>query len=312
MSGLLNPDDFQREFEVENAEPVVDGVPHLSASSIGSYLLCPRSWWYEKIFGVRGPASSALICGTAMHAAAEVGMREKLETGEDISPEVAQDIARETTVQGYEEQAESVEDTGLRDHLIDDKDSEEAIDRSTSMALIWATQSSPLVMPREVESEYRSVIGGVRIVGRLDVIADSGEIIDWKTSSKKPSRGQADCAIQAELYPVMTGCGGMTFIYHVSNKRTKEAIPQRVSASVIDMAPKRSQATVEHVARAIRAGSFPRNRTGWKCSQKMCPFYARCMSGADDQLVAETSEAIRANQAEKEAPHVSHDTRRVA
>lgn len=60
--------------------PLVLGTPNrvfgaASASQIETYRLCPRKWYFEKVFGIRSPATPSQLKGTKIHERAEGYLR---------------------------------------------------------------------------------------------------------------------------------------------------------------------------------------------------------------------------------------------
>ena len=72
-----------------------DSLPYLRASSIRTYLRCPRQFWYVYVQGLRVPPGAAATAGTAMHRAAELGLLEKIDTGKDPDPDDSAQAAAE-------------------------------------------------------------------------------------------------------------------------------------------------------------------------------------------------------------------------
>jgi RecB family exonuclease len=265
-------------------------IDHLSASSIAQYLRCPRQWAYVRLFGIKAPPDGGLVRGTAFHAGAEHGMRQKIATGNDPNPAEVADVARDAAVEGLEQAERDAEETGLVEHIRDQgMDRGQVIDGSARLAETWAIDAAPHVAPVAVEQEISAEIAGVTVSGRLDVVEADG-VRDWKTSGKTPAADDVAKSVQTEIYAAITQLP-ISYTYLISGKDKIKVVTYDVPNSMVTAAPALAADTVAHVAAGIAAGSFPRNRAGWHCSRRWCAFHSRCMSGRDDATFAEIRKA---------------------
>jgi RecB family exonuclease len=260
------------------------GQRHVSSSQIGMYRRCPRQWAYRYILGLKIPPDGGLIVGSGVHHAAEVGMLHKRDTGENPDPDMCRTAAAEYITDEL--------DTGEVRIGEDEPGPDELVDRATRIADVWAVEAAPMVMPVEVEQRFDITLGGIPVTGRLDVITDSG-IVDWKTSKRSPQVADLIKSQQTEMYAAASD-KGMAYIYLIDTPKMTKVVPVTLSHDDVATARRLAESTVVDVAEGMALGVWPRNRTGWHCSQRWCGYYERCMSGKDDSDLAERASTNRA------------------
>jgi hypothetical protein len=137
-----------------------------------------------------------------------------------------------------------------------------------------------------VEQEFNIEVAGVTVVGRYDVKTD-GTVIDWKSSSRAPSRTQVSNSPQTEVYALASGLD-VEYIYVVDSVRNgPRVVPQALDQTEMDTARSMAELTIGDVADGMARGVWPRNRNGWHCSPDKCGYYRRCMAGKDDATLRE-------------------------
>lgn len=260
-------------------------IDHVSATQIGMYQRCPRQWAYRNILKIKSPPDAAILCGSGMHYAAEVGMIEKTKTGADPKPDDSADAARDYVRDEFA--------TG--EVILSEKDTRGGItDKAVRLSRKWAEDAAPMVEPLEVEQEFDTIIEGVKVVGRFDVVT-STSIVDWKSSSRAPVRTNLTNSPQTELYSFVSG-RAMEFIYVIDSVRNGARVQrEELAMHEVEQARALTKSTVADVAAGMASGIWPRNRTGWHCSPQKCGYYRRCMAGKDDATFKEMAHAAHAD-----------------
>ena len=260
------------------------GVERLSASSISMFQRCPRSWAYRYVLGLKSPPDAGLVTGSGMHYAAEVLMGAKVVTGENPDPSDAAEIAHDY----------AAEELATGEVITDGAEHEANIlDRTARLGSLWAEYAAPGVNPAKVETTFTVELGGVPVMGRLDVITREGTVVDWKSAKRSPAPGDVGKKVQTELYAAATEMP-VEFIYVVDSPRVQKVVPVALSREEIAQARMLAGSTVADTAAAMASGAWPRNRDGWHCSKKWCGYYDRCMSGRDDATLNDLGAAARA------------------
>ena len=259
-------------------------IEHISATQIGMYQRCPRQWAYRYVLKVKSPPDAAILCGSGMHHAAEVGMLEKSVTGENPKPDDSADAARDYVANEF----------AAGEVVLSQKDTRGGIvDKAVRLTRKWAEDAAPLVEPVGVEQSFDTEISGIKVIGRFDVVTDSS-IIDWKSSSRKPARAQIANSPQTEVYALVSG-RAVNYIYVVDSVRNGPAVHEApLTDDEVNTARAVATATVEDVSAGMASGVWPRNRNGWHCSPDRCGYYRRCMASKDDSTLREMAQVANA------------------
>jgi hypothetical protein len=155
-------------------------VPHISPSSITSFMKCPRQWQETYIFGRRGTSNNSLVIGSAVHLALS-----RLFQGEQVG-----DYWNETIA--------SDERNGPIDWKKDTPEGAQKI--SEAMIYHYWTLVGKFLKPLNSEMETTHYVDGVEIgiLGIPDLVT-ADRIIDFKTTAY--FRGiNKDWVIQQAIY----------------------------------------------------------------------------------------------------------------
>lgn len=267
----LTDEEVERQDAVSNGMAAI-GLHHVSATQISMYRDCPRQWAYRYVLGVKAPPGGALVVGSGVHKAAEIGMLNKLKGGGNPKPDDMATFAVDY-IDGEVKGGEVVIDEG--------EDAGELKDRAASLAIAWATEAAPHVHPTAVEVEFDVPIAGVSVIGRMDVVTDT-HVVDWKTKRRnKPNRMDAVKSVQSEIY-ARAANKPVTYVYLVDQAKGVSVVDVALDAGESAEARAMAESTVRGVSEGMALGVWPRNRTSWRCSAKACGYYERCMAGRDD------------------------------
>jgi len=168
-----------------------DGELILSASSVGTYLRCPKQWEFAYIHKERRPPTIKQALGIASHEAYDKDMTAKLATGENWPLSLVED-AFSTDYdakwrEGFSILKENEEDPGAA------KDQQIRVIRKYSLDL------APLIEPVMVEQSFIIEVDGILYSGTLDLasidrlfvnpetIRETIKVRDWKNTAQKPS-----------------------------------------------------------------------------------------------------------------------------
>jgi hypothetical protein len=193
-----------------------DGLPdHISASQVGMMLRCPEQYRQHYVLGRRERPGSALVWGTADHAAIAVSLEQKIETHEDLPTSDVQDAFVDAL-------DKAVDDAGGPSEVDWQEDAADIRDKGTALVAVYHETVSPRIQPVGVEEPFKMVglfDGALPVVGRIDVeTADS--VIDRKTANRAESTPKPQWTSQSLLYRVMTS---KPMEWHLSVKPGKSA-----------------------------------------------------------------------------------------
>lgn len=230
---------------------VIDDETTLSASSVATFLRCPKQWEYAYIYHVKRPPRVKQIVGIAAHEAVEVNYRQKIDSYEDLPVGDVQDAFSTA----YDRQKVDVE--------APEEDPGKAKDSGLLAVAEYHKRVSPKVQPLFVEAPVAFHIDGIPYSGVVDVVDHEERIRDLKVTSRKPS-GSGDYGINmigyALGYRMLHGGSEQDLVldyvvrtkepYHYPVSNGGPASPEAITAFA---------GIIASVSSAIKAGSFPPN-----------------------------------------------------
>lgn len=255
----------------------------LSASQLGMFLRCPRQWAFRYIEKLVIPPNGAMKQGNAIHKAVEKNYVQKMDTKIDLPENDLTDFFATEFEQQLE--AEEVQ-------LNEDETKGGLLDQGVQLVRVFRSGIAPKVQPVAVERNFKVVVGKdktqIVLNGYIDVIDEQGRIRDTKAMA--PSRVPKSDAL---------GCDLQLSTYALARKlEDKDSLPTETTPArlMLDVTVKLAHPearilptarsieglrmhvnTIGNVAKAIAADAFPRNPTGWWCSEKWCGYWSRCM-----------------------------------
>lgn len=241
-------------------------VPHLSASSISTFLRCPRRWWFKYVAKLPEPSDMGLVAGSSFHDVAEHVMNLRLQGFDLPSGPEAEDLAR-----GYVDERSAKAGLADEDIII-------ASDRSARQSRAWVEKVAPDMNPVSVEDKFDTIIEGVRVIGRFDLVDADGICHDWKTKARKPTEDEHMRSVQSEVYArVHDGPIGYTYLIDRPKEGSADVVRRLIqNHNDLTQLKEMAEESISDTARSIRSGVFPRRRDHHMCSQKWCPHYTEC------------------------------------
>lgn len=171
----------------------VGAAPVLSATSLKSFLRCPKQYYFSHIEEIKAPPKIRMMLGTAAHAAVEHNFVQKIETREDEPLADVQDAFSTS----YDYQIQEVEKP--------DEDPMRAKDQGLGLVRVHHFEVAPEVQPLWVEQqaiirlisthaegcdEGESCTCGVPYSATIDTVDEARQVRDLKTTERTPSMGQ--------------------------------------------------------------------------------------------------------------------------
>lgn len=252
-------------------DPVLPGGA-FSHSQYETWKSCGRAYEFKYPKGIRFGPGPAMARGTAIHAAVETALRQKMATGETPSLEGQMAVA----ATAFDKAKEAVEDWG-------DESAGKVKDTALSLYRVYHVNALPKITPIEVEEPFVVKVGTVTVRGVIDLVdkatdhpGDPGrlEVVDLKTSASKWSENDVKSDAQLSLYTAVKRLAYARIDNLVS---TKTPAIHRLTTTRGPRDHRNLIEDYEQVVDFIKRGVFPMApMDSWKCTPKWCSYYGLC------------------------------------
>jgi hypothetical protein len=112
-------------------------------------------------------------------------------------------------------------------------------------------------------------------VAIVDVLDSGGRLIDFKASSRRPSRVSPDYAFQLATYQQITpGASGDVRIDNLVKTKAVQIVQQAYTVAEPDI--RATQVLYPMAQKAMGSGMYCPNRQSMLCSHKHCSFWKHC------------------------------------
>jgi len=238
---------------------------------------CPAAYYQRYILGRKVPPGIALHMGTGLHAAADVNFTQKMATREDLPRDVFEDAAEQEFNRRLKDEGVllSKEDAGRATLYL-----EECKVKTIQMAGVLHDDVAPDVQPIAVERDIeftRDATPGIVYAGRLDVLDETHDVIDVKSSKARWGAGKAEEQDQPVFYlpgaRETLGTKSEEFVYHIVTKaKTPTHQVVRTTRDESDLVALEERAKTMKAMRD--AGLFPPCDPGsWRCRPLYCAYF---------------------------------------
>ena len=277
---------FAKGFRVQDEKPTIQNRkskierPHLSPSQLETFCQCPERWRRIYLEGERLPPATAMLRGTAVHAAAKANFEQKIESRQDLPPADLAAVADASF--SAELENGGVELTAEEESMGKEKVLGQSRDAAVKMAEFHAREQAPDYQPVLVEAPFRVELPGSHdLVGVIDLADDRKRVTDLKTASRRKNQADADDSLQLTVYDVghrvLTGqpAAELRLDTIVQGKRDLSRHVLSTERTPADFAALAQRVNV--VTASIAAGVFtPAPLGAWWCSGKWCGFHRTC------------------------------------
>lgn len=256
--------------------------PHLSCSQISMYLRCPKQYEFRYIDGIKEPPGVALIEGTSHHDTNEINNIHKMKTGKD-KPAKAQSKA-----------FADIFNTNSKEIKKWDEKKDVIIQRGQKLQEYYIQKVAPRLFPSMVEDYVEINLGGIKIIGYMDVGGKLASLIktkvkedialDYKITSRLKSEDQLKSDLQLTFYGWQFSAKNEKI--NRDNMKVgfcvfKKAKVPVVEIQAIQFAWERIRwfrYLALQVANSISLGAFPPCDSTFNplCSPTYCGYYRRC------------------------------------
>lgn len=236
----------------------------LSPSSVAMYLSCSARYKYRKVDQLPDPKSGARLQGSAVHDTLAENFTQKIETRRDLDAAGAKAIYR----LAWDQMAVEAE-------FRDDEDPAALRAQGEELMLRYLDEAAPSIQPAAVELHVSGRIGGVAVQGYIDLLDDTGRVIDVKTAARKPSEVSADYTFQLATYTQLCEqASGAARVDTLVKTKTPQLV--QIDCKVDQAQVDATQKLYPLVQRGIRGRWFAPNRASIFCSRAHCGFWRAC------------------------------------
>jgi CRISPR/Cas system-associated exonuclease Cas4 (RecB family) len=201
-----------------------------------------------------------------VHEALAENFKQKIQTRRDLPVEGVRIAFRDS----FERQLDEVA-------LDADDDIADAKNCGETMVRVYMDQAAPAIDPAAVELPVSGEIGGVPVSGFVDLMDTAGNIIDLKTSSKKPSGVSAAHRLQITTYSMLAPkASGKARVDTLTKTKTVNLHSNTVEISPED---RRHTARLYSITlEQMRSGLVKPNRGSFFCSRRACSYADQCQA----------------------------------
>lgn len=241
-------------------------LDHLSPSQVSAFLHCGQSWVFRYVEGVKTPMSGPLVRGRALDDAATLHYRGKAR-GHGLEPEefVAAALASHDSLVGNEDVA--LEGT-----------CEESAAIVRRAATGYYERIARKLTPRsaeDVQRRYTANLDGLKVVGIVDLVTNTKQVVDTKLKARLPSQRDLDRDFQLATYAWLTGLRSLALAVAQPTGQATLLWTERDEQDVAQV-----QLVYQRVALCIGLGvAVPAAPDSWLCCPAYCGFWARCPFG---------------------------------
>jgi RecB family exonuclease len=168
---------------------------HLSASSLGMVLRCPRQFYRRYILGEKQRPGESIVIGSFFHETLDWNYKTKIESHTD------QPLSEVTQYMGDVAVPKVLEEEGGEDNILWDTDLNTAHKDSERIMSAYYRLVVPRIQPVGTEERFEMFFPGIEvpIIGYVDV-RDETRILDTKTGKQATRKVKPSWQLQGRLY----------------------------------------------------------------------------------------------------------------
>lgn len=234
---------------------------NITISFINTYQKCPAQFRYVYIDKAPFVPNGPLVLGRAFHEAVALNYSQKETSYMDLPLSDLRDVFVESF------------DRGSKDAIFYDKNADELKDCGLKALSLYQEKIAVNTYPSKVETPFLIDYGKKKFAGRIDVIDESGVIIEIKTTQKTPSVIKEDYKLQLISYSIATKLKKVRVDYAIC-KKVPEVFSTHLKITRKDI--KRFKLITQSTIKAIESNLFYPNRNSFLCSKKYCSYYEQC------------------------------------
>jgi putative RecB family exonuclease len=236
----------------------------LSPTQVRCFMDCQVRWWFKHGLKVPEPQTGKMALGKAVHSAVAENFAQKLETREDLPTTGVRALFRQSW-------ATECAQTEFRD----DENPSELAACGEALVAKYMDEVAPAIEPAAVEMRVVGEIAGINVQGWIDLLDVNGQIIDLKTSARRPTSIEPSHKFQVATYAQLTpGASGEVRLDTLVKTKTPALVTQRYIVGPRDvLATHRLYALAQ---RSMRSELYMPNRLSITCSRRNCGYWRCC------------------------------------
>ena len=247
-------------------------IDHVSYSMISLHYKCEQAWKFRYANNIKIPPPAVAHRGGAMHKAAEINHKQKINTLEDLPEDALTDACRDEFVKRCKAGVLIPrEDRSRKNDLLNNE-----LNFAIETTKIYSRVIAPKIVPSVAEKKITAYFDlDLPLCGILDVMDIKNVIHEFKTTDKKKARGWERTELQPEFCTLLVksyfDCDP-TFIYHLIKNNDDERDGTRNADDC-----NRLLERVKIFIASIKTGVFKPAIPGhWLCSEKWCGYWPIC------------------------------------
>jgi hypothetical protein len=282
-------------------------MKNLSVSKIEKYLLCPLSFKYKYVDKIPETTSMVVHGGRVVHEVIEVALKQFSQTGKYPDWQTLDDMYEPAWERQRKE--EEAKESFVAWQFDDDDPPEKVKAECRPLVRLAREEALPKIRPfladnepvieYRVDLEFKSDVGPFKTLGYIDLLDDTGLLIDWKTTKKVSGRARKGWMQAASysfwVYPMIgeeVVRSQKIFLVrdpgniHIEYAPTLVGPPHRAWFARL----------AAEVWKSVYYGVYPAKNEGWQCHPKFCPYHGPCQEGIykpEEELVFEKCDACK-------------------
>jgi len=239
----------------------------LHQSSLSTYLMCPKRFYYKYIQRFETPAPGAAFVGSAFHYAVSRGLKLVRENKRDeLTPEFMEAVITEELETGENYAKTS---PGWNGEIQWESPKEREIETTRALAA-QAAEHLRVLHPVMIEQYIRIEIESTFCGGTIDGFDADVGLLEFKTSKRPWSMDRIHKNLQLTFYFMLLKSWGPAQM-HIAVKSSKDYQVWNTQRNKTQIDYLKYE-IISPVVLQIQQGNFPCcDPTSWWCSEKWCP-----------------------------------------
>lgn len=207
---------------------------HLSASSIGMLMRCPRQFQHRYLRGEKERPGESLVIGGSFHNTLEWNYQTKIQSHVDQPLEDALQYFYDVAM------PKAIEDNGGADFIQWDDKPETAVSDAERITAAYYRHVVPRIQPISTEQKFSIEVPGVEVpvIGYIDV-QEADRVLDTKTGKQASRKVKPSWQLQGRTYSFATQ--KPTEYHSISRAKTPTIVTALESADMIVPVPTEQQ-----------------------------------------------------------------------